>query len=267
MGNALFSFLSGSYLFLFSDFFTKVILVGNSPLYQTIGGVLMAFGLLVFTQALKPRHTMVLFIIFQDMLWVLGSAFLLIFRPFDISGTGLLIMALVALVVLSFAILQYLGLAQYDDLTPEGRKRLVYQRTINADKEMVWKVVSDVSNYHRVAPNIDAVEIISGQGEGLVRSCTHGSASWTEVATLWEEGEQYSFQVRTEAKDYPFPLSHLTGNWKVEEVSEAMTKITMTFEFEYEMKIKKFLLHPLMKPQFGRICKALLDNWQNELEK
>jgi len=118
---------------------------------------------------------------------------------------------------------------------------------VTASKENTWKTISDVSNYHEVAPNINSVEIISGEGKGMVRSCTHEKDSWTEVATLWEEGEKYSFQVNTEAENYPYPLKYLQGAWKVDEITESQTKITMIFEFAYRWKIYNLLIHPFVK--------------------
>jgi len=135
-----------------------------------------------------------------------------------------------------------------------------------ANKEKTWRVISDVSNYHEIAPNIDSVEIISGEGEGMIRKCTHKANNWTEVATLWEEGEQYSFEVNTDAEDYPYPLKFLKGTWQVKEISKSKTEIIMKFDFAYKRKIYKLLLHPFMKSKFNKISEELLDNWQRKLE-
>lgn len=272
-GNAIFSFLSGFSLLLFSNKIIEIFQVGSPAIYLTIGAVLVLFASLVLSQAIKPKIGLVLFIILQDFLWVLGSAFIVFFKPFGITSSGHQVIAAIAFVVLFFGIGQSVGLAQSGPMAfmegkkEKGMKQLSYQRIIKASKEKVWKAVSDVSNYHKVAPNVDAVEIISGEDEGMVRSCSHKTDSWTEVATLWEEGEQYSFKVNTEAEDYPFPLQYLTGNWKVEEIAENQTKITMTFDFKYNKKIQSLLLHPFMKIKFGKICRELLDNWQAELEQ
>ena len=271
-GNAIFSFLSGFSLLLFSNKFIEIFQVGNPAIFLTIGAVLVLFAALVLSQAIKPKIGLVLFIILQDFLWVLGSAVIFFFKPFGITSTGHQVIAAIAFVVLFFGVGQSVRLAQSGPMAfmegkkEKGMKQLSYQRIIKASKEKVWKAVSDVSNYHKVAPNIDSVEIISGEGEGMVRSCSHKTDSWTEVATLWEEGEQYSFKVNTDAEDYPFPLQYLTGNWKVEEIGENQTKITMTFDFKYKKKIQSILLHPFMKIKFGKICRELLDNWQAELE-
>ncbi|MEL6484876.1 MAG: SRPBCC family protein, partial [Bacteroidota bacterium] len=208
----------------------------------------------------------VVFIIAQDLIWVLASIVILWTKPFSISLLGNQIITLVALIVLIFGIGQSIGVSQTDSVGESGHKQLRFERTITASKEKVWKVVADVANYHQVAPNIDSVEILSGQGKGMVRRCSHKTDHWTEVATLWEEGEQYVFEVDTEAADYPYPLKQLQGTWKVEKVSQQQTRVVMIFEFTYTRKIHSLVLHPFMKTQFNSVCETLLDNWQTELE-
>jgi len=159
------------------------------------------------------------------------------------------------------------ALAQTDNTQKRGLKQLSFQRTINATKEHVWKVVSDVSNYQKVAPNIDEVKVISGQGEGMVRSCSHGKDNWTETCSLWEEEKEYAFEVNTAAPDYPYPFKSLKGSWIVEEIDSSQTKVIMLFEFEYKWKFQNWLLHPLLKGKFGKTAEKLLDNWQNQIEK
>jgi len=158
------------------------------------------------------------------------------------------------------------GHAQSDSLEVKGIKSFAYSRKVKANKEKTWSVISDVSNYHKIASNIDSVEIISGEGKGMVRKCTHKANSWTEVSTLWEEGEQYSFKVNTDAEDYPYPLKFLQGTWKVKEISKNETEIVMRFDFAYSRRIHNWLLHPFMKSKFNKICEELLDNWQRKLE-
>ena len=145
-------------------------------------------------------------------------------------------------------------------------KKFIFERDVNATKTATWKVISDVANYHSVAPNVDDVKIISGERTGMVRSCSHGKDNWTETCTLWEEGEQYSFEVNTTAPDYPYPLKYLKGTWKIQELAPGQTRIIMIFDFTYKRKIHYVILHPFMKGKFNKICDELLNNWQGMLE-
>lgn len=200
------------------------------------------------------------------MLWVIGSVILLLFNPFDISIAGNVIVAVVAFLVLLLGLGQARGLARMDEGSKKGQKRLMFKRSVKGTKSKVWDVISDVANYHQVAPNIDASRVVSGEKEGMIRACSHGKDNWTETCTLWEEEKQYSFVVNTEAPDYPYPLKWLKGTWQVDKVLDHESEITMIFEFEYKKAIQSILLHPFMKFKFTQVCKKLLDNWQKMIE-
>ncbi|MEM9834643.1 MAG: SRPBCC family protein [Bacteroidota bacterium] len=106
-------------------------------------------------------------------------------------------------------------------------------------KEEAWQVISDVANYHKVAPNIDGVEVVSGEGKGMIRRCSHGEDHWTETCSLWVPEQVYSFEVDTHAHNYPYPFKSLRGQWEVESSGQSASKITMLFEFQYKRKFQK----------------------------
>jgi hypothetical protein len=62
---------------------------------------------MVFIEVKKQRKTFVQAIIIQDMLWVIASILICIFHVFAISEIAYVIILLVALIVATFAILQY----------------------------------------------------------------------------------------------------------------------------------------------------------------
>ncbi|NAY92176.1 hypothetical protein GTQ34_09615 [Muricauda sp. JGD-17] len=264
--NAIFSTLTGALVLLFTDKTEEIFGVAPSNFFLVLGVLLMLFTITLLIEIVKQRALAVLWIIVQDMLWVLASAVLLIFNPFNVTVEGNLIIALVAIVVLLIGIGQAKGLAQIDNKNKKALKVFQFSRIVNGTKAKAWEVISDVGNYHKVAPNIDGSEIISGEKKGMVRTCSHGKDSWRETCTLWEDEKQYSFVVDTSPADYPFPLKSLQGNWRVDEISDKETEITMTFEFEYKKGIQNILVHPLMKYKFTKVCKELLDNWQEMIE-
>lgn len=265
--NAIFSGLSGILLVVFNKTIATIFDTTNTTIFWTIGIALIYFAATIIYEIKRQKPLGVFFIIIQDFIWVVGSVIIIIFQPFEISKSGDGIIASVALIVLFMGIGQANGLAQTDN-NPNGKiKQLSFERALKASKENVWSVMSDVANYHKVAPNIDDVKILSGNGEGMVRSCSHGNDSWTETCTLWEENEEYSFEVNTTAPDYPYPFKYLKGNWKIEEIDNSQTKVIMTFEFEYKKKFQNWLLHPILKGKFSKTAEELLDNWQNQIEK
>jgi len=263
--NAIFSGISGLGLIIFHNPIANIFKASYSAVFWIIGVGLVFFASTILYEVKKQRPLAVLWIIIQDFIWVTGSVILLLMQPFNIPRTGTNTIAAIALVVLFMAINQSSALAQTDSNGQKRRKQLTFKRTIKATKSEVWKVISDVANYHQVAPNIDDVTIVSGKDEGMVRKCSHGKDSWSETCSAWEEEKTYSFIVNTSAPDYPYPLSFMQGTWNVIELDSNHTEIEMIFEFKYKKKLYN-LLHPIMKIKFGKISNELLDNWQKMIE-
>ncbi|MBD3630036.1 SRPBCC family protein [Cyclobacterium sp.] len=264
--NAIFSTLTGITAIAFQENIEQLFNLEPSNFFFILGILLIFFALTIVVEIKKQRAIPVLWITTQDMLWVIGSVILIVWNPFGISTVGNIIIVAVAIVVLTCGLGQAKGLARIDEGKESGKKVFQFKRKVKGAKSKVWDVISDVANYHVVAPNIDDSKIISGGKRGLVRVCSHGNDNWTETCTLWEEERQYSFMVDTKAPDYPYPFKSLKGTWTVDEISSNESMITMVFEFEYKKAIQNILVHPFMKYKFTKVCKELLDNWQKLIE-
>lgn len=142
-----------------------------------------------------------------------------------------------------------------------------FRRTLAAPSDVAWAVVSDVGNYSRVAPNIDRSRIVSGTGRGMVRECANEDGAWMEVCTDWRPNESFSFEVRTDARDYPYPFDKLFATWSVRPVSQDECELAMDFSFQFRSQEEERNLYPALKKQFCDLCEQLLDNWQNEIER
>lgn len=265
--NALFSSTSGALLLLFNRPVAKIFGTPNSVPFLIIGAVLLFFSATIFFEIKKQRPLSILWIIAQDFLWVTASIIIVVTNYFEVSKVGNTSIAAVAFIVLFMGVNQSKALAQVDSIDNKNTKHFRFERVVKAPKHKVWEVISDVANYHEVAPNIDDVKIISGEGQGLVRSCSHGAESWTETCTLWDEEKSYSFEVNTAAPDYPYPFRYLKGTWEVQELDSNTTKIIMLFDFRYKHKYQNWLLHPLLRNKFKKTANELLENWQVLLEK
>ncbi|MEM8969660.1 MAG: SRPBCC family protein [Bacteroidota bacterium] len=265
--NALFSGISGITLITLSRSIAELFGTENNTVFWITGIALIVFSATIVYEIAKQRPLAILWIIVQDFLWVIGSIVLLVFNPFSISSTGMLIIGLVALIVLYMAINQASALGKVDAHPTQPGKQWQFERIVNADKTSVWQLISDIGNYDMFAPNIDNVTIVSGEGEGMVRACSHGKDSWTETCSLWNEGKSYAYTVHTDKPDYPYPFKLLKGFWAVEEINESTTKIIMRFDFQYRHRFQNVLLHPLFRAKFSKVAEELLDNWQRELEK
>ncbi|MDX1617651.1 MAG: SRPBCC family protein [Balneolaceae bacterium] len=271
LANALFSSASGILLILFHDYAAQLFGAADTHPFWITGLLLLLFALSVFVEVRRQRLTNILIIILQDGLWVLGSALLLVLQPFGLTAAGYWIIGVVAVVVLFFGAAQSLGVLRADSVAGYARKILEFERRVPAGRSEVWEEISKVSDYHRVAPNIDRSELLSGEtrGEGMVRMCAHGDSQWTETCTDWQEQERYSFEVDTAAPDYPYPFTFLKGTWIVESDSpdngRGGSTIRMRFEFDYGNSVYAFLLHPFIRNRFEKVCEELLDNWEQAL--
>lgn len=266
LGNALFSLISGSVLLIWPNRLAQIFDIQASMPFWITGVALLGFSAWVMVVARWQNRTAILSVIIQDLVWVLSSGVLLIVKPWGVSESGHQIIAVVAMMVLFFGLGQIVALAQELDETARGFKQLRVQRVLPFGKGQVWPVVSDVAHYHRVAPNIDSVEIISGKGEGMVRSCSHGKNSWTETCLAWEEESEYVFEVNTKAPDYPYPFKYLQGTWRLKEVREQHTEVQMIFDIQLKSKWLN-LMYPIMRWRFRQICNQIFDNWHHVLKE
>ena len=266
LANLISSLLSGLALILFHVAFMNLFGVQNATIFWIVGIALLFFSGTIWIEIKRQNALAIFWIIIQDLIWVIVSFAILIWQPFEISNAGYLLIDFFAFLVLGFAIFQSIGLAQIDNISGSRIKKLTFRKIVSADKKKVWKVISDVKNYHVVAPNIDEVKIVSGEKEGMVRKCVHEKDSWNETCTLWQPEKQYSFEVDTNASDYPYPFSSLRGNWLVNEAGSDSTEIVMNFELEYQRRFQNLLLHPFLKYKFSKVGEELLNNWQKQIE-
>ncbi len=265
--NAIFSGLTGLVLIALNRQIAQIFGTENNTVFWVIGILLVFFAGTIIYEIRKQRTLATLWIIIQDLLWVIGSTVLLVFNPFAVSLIGLLLIGVVAVIVLYIAINQANALKLVDNNPEKEGKRWKFERVVESDKQTTWQLISDIGNYALFAPNIDNVTILSGQGKGMVRTCSHGKDTWAETCTLWSEYEGYAFTVHTGEPDYPYPFKFLNGYWGVEEVDASTTKIVMQFDFQYNKPIQKIIIHPFFRTKFFKIVEKLLDNWQKELEE
>lgn len=104
--NAIFSLTSGILISVFSTSLAQIMGLNSAMAFIYIGPCLCGFALYVWMQASVQKWNHLSMIIFQDLLWVAGSIFLILTNPFDISVVGLWLIAIVAMIVLDLALLQ-----------------------------------------------------------------------------------------------------------------------------------------------------------------
>jgi hypothetical protein len=117
LGNSIFSFLSGLDFVLFSRPVATFLGVSSPTAILILGILLIAFAYVVFTQARNPSpdRSFTKVVIAADVLWVLGSAVLIFSDLMFFTTSGKWAIAIIADIVLFFAILQYAGLRRMRD--------------------------------------------------------------------------------------------------------------------------------------------------------
>lgn len=140
-------------------------------------------------------------------------------------------------------------------------------RTFDAPPDLVWEIITDPGLYAAVAPNLSRVEVLAGEGEGMVRECadTDGRA-WIETCTAWEPERRYAVEVHVEESPVHRPLfGSLAGEWAMAEHEDGVL-VTMRFEYEPRYGPLGWLLGTVGKRQGRRLTRAIFDGWERELE-
>ena len=168
----------------------------------------------------------------------------------------LLIDAVLILVAAIYGIIQY--------QKAKGENHLVAERVVQAPVDEVWEIIADVGNYEQVTgPGISSVEVLEGEGYGMLRECADPDGnSWEEYCTLWEPGYRFKFEVNTDREDYAYPFEQLSGLWQVDAIGPTTTLITMDFEYRFKNPFFSGLFLPFAMKQAREDTEFILDNWQ-----
>ena len=109
-GNALFSAVSGAAILFVNRWLVKFLGLPESVNLAILGASLIVFAAILWLNARRPKIkvTDAWIAVMMDAAWVVGSYALIFAVPFSIGGRW--IVALVAELVMAFAILQWLGI-------------------------------------------------------------------------------------------------------------------------------------------------------------
>ena len=112
LGNSIFSLLSGLDFVLFSRPVATFLGLSSATVVLVMGVILIGYAYVIFRQGriqlLNPSFAQ--FAIIADVLWVIGSAVLIFTDVAALTTAGKWAIAIIADVVLVFAVLQYVGL-------------------------------------------------------------------------------------------------------------------------------------------------------------
>ena len=144
----------------------------------------------------------------------------------------------------------------------------VSKKMLSASKEVAWEVISDVGNYHRYATGLSSVTIVSGAGEGMVRSCSDEQGSWQETCTAWDEGTSYSFDVDT-GSGFPYPFERFNGTWTVNTVDPdgMFTELIISFEYQFPYRWMSWFFSEDTHAAIDDGNQTLIENWEDEIAR
>jgi len=109
LANASFSVITGLCSLFLANNINQLFGLSTPIIFIVLGIGLILFSSFVFLTAFIKRSSWVLFIISQDLLWVIGSILILLLHPFGITAIGHQIILIVAAIVSVFALAQYIG--------------------------------------------------------------------------------------------------------------------------------------------------------------
>jgi hypothetical protein len=228
--NAAFAAATGTVALAATGPIAEAIGVSEHRLISATGATLVVFAAqLMFVSGLNGKllRRSARLISASDFAWVAGTVAIITIA--DLRTRGDLILAGIAAIVGTFGVLQLRSAAGVAD--DDGPQIVEVTRTLRGSADEVWKVVTDHEAYGRVAPNLSKVKATGPNGPELTRRCwdTRGKY-WDETCSLWDEGRRFVVDVDTDTENYPYPLQSLRGEWRVAQIDDSHTSVTIRFE-------------------------------------
>jgi hypothetical protein len=263
--NAAFAAATGTVALAATGPIAEAIGVSEHRLISAVGAILLAFAAqLMFVSALNGKllRRSARMISASDFAWVAGTVAIITMA--DLRTQGDLILAGIAAIVGTFGVLQLRSaMGVVDD---DGPQIVEITRTLRGSADEVWDVVTDHEAYGRVAPNLSKVEATGPNGPELTRRCwdTRGKY-WDETCSLWDEGRRFIVDVDTDADDYPYPPQSLRGEWRVAQVDDSHTSVTIRFELRPNPGSAGAAFAVAMTTGAGPLVRRITNAWQDIL--
>jgi hypothetical protein len=215
---------------------------------QAVGLGLLVFAADLVHQATRSRLATwrALYASAGDLLWVAGTFVGLLAFPNALSGTGIVVVLLVAAVVLLFGALQLRGIDRAHRVPGTDRHRHCIVVWADAPAAAMWSVVGRLGDIARYMPALESSEILDGRspGVGAVRRCVdRDRKEWSEECVEYRPGRSFVVRFLAEAPGFPFPATSMEGGWEVRPAGEASEVVVW-----WELVPKPRPLAPLLLP-------------------
>ena len=145
--------------------------------------------------------------------------------------------------------------------------RITEEIRINASKNKVWEIISDLGGIENYHPGVKKSYYTSEirKGVGASRFCgLLPMGSIEESATEWEEGEGYVLEVLSGEKLPPFKRAYIRFSLK-EEGQETLATISFDYILKYG-PIGRLLDVWKVRPMFRKVIPRVLDGLKQNSE-
>lgn len=141
------------------------------------------------------------------------------------------------------------------------------EETINikADKDDIFQVISNVSDFPNFMDDVKEVEILeSGDGWNIskwVNNADGRTIIWTEKDHIKPDKYRIDFElVEGDLKSY-------SGFWQLEDGEEGEIKVNFRIDFEFGMPVIAVLVHPILARILRGNMKQMLISVKGKLEQ
>lgn len=259
LGNAFFSAFCGLLLLVAPGMVSDWMGLSATWVYRVIGVSLVLFAADLLHQATRSRMASWrgLYASIADFTWVGGTVGFLFFVPDWFSPLGLALLTGVAVVVLVFGILQFLGVKRLHHLShAPGRYRHCIIVEVDVAASMMWETIARLGEISRFMPALKYSSIRDNQmpGPGCVRQCgDQAGKHWAEECTLFDPHTRtVALRFLCDEPGFPFPATSMDGGWEVIETGHHTSEVMVWWELVPKPQWLGPVLLPIMAWQVDR---------------
>lgn len=270
--NALFSATTGLAMAVFPDAIGSLIGLESAFLLTFVGLGLIAYSVYLLFLARGGMLTVLsLIATFGDLAWTTGTAVLFAFAPDVFSSAGWAIASVVAIIVFLFAVLQLAGIRKHflSGTSDTGeRYQICFAIPVSVSEDAIWTAIRDVGSIHRFAPSLVSADVTATSDEECVaRTCTNiKKQRWTELIQVDESQKQLVVRFDADAPDFPFPVSSMSGGWRVlngNDASHAIVRVWWSFSLRKDWVAA--ILLPLLEIALKSQIRGVVTNMETAI--
>ena len=109
-------------------------------------------------------------------------------------------------------------------------------KRVKGELDTIWEILTDIKCFADAGPDIIRVEVVSGEGLGMIRRVHHRiSGSWEEECIEWEPQSHFTMQIK--GGNYLLPVTYLRRKTSMEQKQK---NVTIKIQYEYTPKYGPF---------------------------